>query len=576
MKKIRYILLFCLLGFTIKAQDFTCRVKDSLTFQSRSGSATNDSLDLLFATYVYLNPGGSAYHPFGWRQNAYFSFIGNLSSPFLTLHQPKTIFSALPHLGFAYSFGQNGTQFMHTDFQQAFSKNTLLNFTFEINALGEAIRNGAYRNSFVNLQVLHQQKRNKNNFDFYYQQSIIGLNGGVQDTNDLNFFPINLLNVQKSNAKATQKQAVLRNQFAFNFLKDSTHFLGPAIKNSWQIQHRTFEEKDDLKTIYPEVNIDSLSTRDQYQVVKLSTGAGLFYQSKFFTSEVLANHIYWDYQNLARHNDTNELQLEWNLFANWHKFRLKNNFAYNVLGALGEMNEHLEVSHLTRFLAIRFNYSFAQQLPLIQQRQYFSNNQAWKLTDLDIQTKQELKLDIDLLTKVKVMASVSYLSLANHYFFVQNQWRNDTLNRLNFFSFQLKTGIKWKVFGVQPYIALNVSNSNLLPSVDARLRLFYNKKMFKDKKLDLIIGVEGSYLSGFQLLNYQVPLGVYMPSNNIISTRQTVGLDFFTGIQVNVFRFYLRVENIDYNFKQTNTYTILSLPNAPLFFRLGLTWDFFN
>lgn len=576
MKKIRYILLFCLLSFAVDAQDFTYRAKDSLTFQSRSGSPTNDSLDLLFATYLHLNPGGSVYHPFGWRQTAYFSFISNLSSPFLSLHKPKTIFSALPHLGFAYSFGQNGTQFMHTDFQQAFSKNTLLNFTFEIAALGEVLRNGSARNSFINLQLIHQQKRIKNDLDFYYQQSTIGLNGGVQDTNDLNFFPLTLIAVQKSNAKAVQKQAVLTNQFAFNFLKDSTRFLGPTIKNSWRIQNRVFEEQDDLKAIYSEVNIDSLTTRDQYQVAKLSTGAGLFYQSKLLTSEVLVNHTYWDYQNLARHNDTNEVQVEWNVYTSWRKFHLKNDFTYNVLGALGEMNEHLEVSHLNRFLAIRFNYSYVQQLPLIQQRQYFSNNQAWKLTNLDLQTRQELSLSVDLLAKVKINASVSYLSLANNYFFVDNHWRNDTLSKLDFLSFQLKTGVKWKAFGLQPYVAFNVSKSNLLPSIDTRLRLFYNKKVFKDKKLDFIIGIEGSYLSGFQLLNYQVPLGVYVPGNNIISTREAFGLDFFTGFQVNVFRFFLRVENIDYNLKQTNAYTIMGSPNAPLFFRLGLTWDFFN
>jgi len=195
---------------------------------------------------------------------------------------------------------------------------------------------------------------------------------------------------------------------------------------------------------------------------------------------------------------------------------------------------------------------------------------------LDVQSKQEFKLSVDLLTKIKVNASASYLNLTNYYFFVKNQWRNDTLNKLDFLSLQLKTGVKWRAFGAQPYVAFNVSKSNLLPSMDARLRLFFNKKVFKDKKLDFIIGFEGSYLSGFQLLNYQVPLGIYIPGNTVISTREAFGLDFFTGFQVNVFRFFLRVENIDYNLKQTNAYTILGSPNAPMFFRLGLTWDFFN
>jgi hypothetical protein len=576
VKKIRYILLFCLLSFALEAQYFTYRAKDSLTFQSRSGSSTNDSLDLLFATYVNLNPGGSAYHPFGWRQTDYFSFVNNLSNPFQTLSKPKTVFSALPHLGFAYSFGQNGAQFMHTDYQQAISNYSLINFTFDVNALGEILRNGTYRNSFLNFQFLYQKNRVKNEFDITYQQSTFGLNGGVADTNELSFFPLNLIAVNKSNALSKKTQAFITNQFAFNLLKDSTRFLGPTLKNKWQIQNREFTERDDLASIYSQINIDSSNTRDQYQVAKISSGAGLFFQSKLLTSEVLINHTYWDYQNLARHNDTNELQLEWNLFGTWRNFRLKNDFNYNFIGAKGEMNECLELSHVSRFLVLALKYSFSQFLPLIQQRNYFSNNQDWKLAKLSLQARQELKLSVDLLTKVKVNASVSYLRLDRHYFFIQNQWRNDTLTKLDFLSFQLKTGVKWRAFGVQPYVAFNFSSSKLLPSVDARLRLYLNKKVFKDKKLDFIIGIEGSYLSGFQLLNYQVPLGVFTPMGSLFSTRTNIGFDFFTGIQVNVFRFFLRVENIDYNLKQSTSYTMLGSPTAPMFFRLGLTWDFFN
>ena len=53
-------------------------------------------------------------------------------------------------------------------------------------------------------------------------------------------------------------------------------------------------------------------------------------------------------------------------------------------------------------------------------------------------------------------------------------------------------------------------------------------------------------------------------------------LDFFTGIQIDEFRFYFKFENIDYFWnKQTNLQQI-GYPISPTIIRLGFTWDFFN
>lgn len=578
MKNKYLFLILFFVSFFSKGQDFISVEKDTLKFSSRSGSIKNDSLDLLFTSSLSLNPGGYLHHPFGKNQTNYSCFTHFLSTSFIEIFKPKIIYTTLPHLGFMYSFGSKGVQFMHTDFQHLINKNTLLNFTFEMNALGEMLRNGNYRNSNINLQLLHDKNRFKNHFIFDYQQSTVNINGGITDSLKLAVYPFYLLDVNKNDANSKQIQANLQNQFAFNFLKDSLNFIGLTLKNKWNIQQRTFEETGTMSSIYSNVYIDSFTTRDQFQVAKLTTGIGTFLQFKNFTNELLINHTYWDYQNLARHNDTSEVVFEANTELIFKAVTIKNKFNINLLGAHGEFSNLLSLKYELTKLRFNFHYLFENQLPKIQQRNYFSNNQSWYLSKLTLQQNQEIKFSSEFKSKLNPYFALVYKQLNNNYFFVNETWRNDTLKNLDIFTLQFKLSFNFKAIGIQPLANFNWTSKDFsyAPKYDFRMRLFFNKKLFKAKKLGFTLGFDVSFISQYQLLNYNSTLGIYDFQAINYTSKQNFGIDFFTGFELNVFRFYIKLENIDYIWNDRINWTIKNYPNVPMFFRFGLTWDFFN
>jgi hypothetical protein len=577
----KLICFLLLLTFSkLKAQEFIIENYDTINYNFRSGTSKNDSLDLIFTSLISLNPGGNRFHPFGWNQISYFNFTKQFSESFIEFRKHKILFTALPHLGFVYSFGSKGIQFMHTDFQQLINKNTLLNFNFEMQSIGDMMRNGAFRNSNIDFKILHQSKQWKNHFVLSYQQARIQYNDGLADTSLVNSFPYDFLAVNKSNAFSLQKNVLISNQLAKNFSKDSLRFFGPTLKTEWSIKNRVYEERDDLNAIYSKINIDSFSTRDQFQVAKLSNAIGLYFKNHHLTGEVLIQHKYWDFQNLARHNDTNEISLLQNISFTRNQFKFANNFSFTFLGAIGEIENQLKAKYHLKQSEISFNYLFERKLPAISQRHYFANNHSFQTYQLDLQTRHEVNLLMNLNSKSKYSFGINFLQLNNNYFYIDNVWRNDTLSNLTFLSLKLKADYHFSVFGIQPYASFNISPQNFsyIPQYDFRLRLFFNKKFFKAKKLDFIMGVDLASISSHQLLRVDPTLGIYTLNNftNFGFSNPYYGLDFFMGMQINVFRFYVRVEKIDYLFSDRNQWVISKTPVAPMFFRVGLTWDFYN
>jgi hypothetical protein len=139
---------------------------------------------------------------------------------------------------------------------------------------------------------------------------------------------------------------------------------------------------------------------------------------------------------------------------------------------------------------------------------------------------------------------------------------------------------KVKTFHFDPYLAFNLTSKNIhfVPMLDARLNLYWNKKLFKTKKFDFILGATVRYQTKYNLVAYNNLVDLYQFSStaSMFTFNPIVRLDIFTGFQIDNFRFFARYENIDSFWNKRQNFTTYKYPISQGVIHIGLTWDFFN
>jgi hypothetical protein len=571
-----------LLPFVVFAQQNVLFLKqDTLNISTRTGGNTLDSVDWYHSGSFSLNPGGPLNNPFGNSGSNYL----NVSTIFQSqLHLPKKLkstFTALPHLGFAYSFGSGSLQYLNAEYQQSFKKNTHLNIVYNRSSITAGkgfMRNNSFANDAFQFLVDHQGKRYRNLIYFDFIKADRALNGGIRTDTLIALYGLDFTPVYKENARSINRNLQFGSQHLFALNNDSLVQHGLVYKNKWSIQNRILTEVDTIYGIYNQLNIDSTETRDQFQLARITNAGGYYLNTSKFKVEALIQHGYWRFQNLGVNRDTNEIELQGNLSFDLGKLQFQNDFSLNLAGALGEWSEKATASIKTEKIQQYFSFSVQSSLPSPFVRQYYANNHNWKLNPIETQGKTAFDYEAHLPKWANSSICLGFINLKNNYFYFDSVWRNDTLNSINLLSLNLRSHLKWKVFHWQPQVILNSSTANFgfLPQFDLRSKLFFNKRLFKAKKLDFILGVDLRYQANYKMLNYDVTLDLYRLPAQKVNHEAMFELDFFTGIQIDEFRFYFKFENIDYFWnKQTNLQQI-GYPISPNLIRLGFTWDFFN
>lgn len=559
-------------------------VVDTIKIESRTGGNELDSVPEYHSGVLVLNPGSYSNGLYGNFGNEYENVLNKLGSSQNLLSKQNFIFTAAPHLGFMYSFGSGGIQQLHFEYQQFFSKKFGINLNLNRNSMGEMMREGNFAFSEFQMKTRFVDKRYKNYTLLAFQKFDMNHNGGLDTSASVLEFPLNFLGVNKSSSNLTKandsaKQFRLETEHYFNFLNDSIKGLGLLLHQKWDIYNRIYKESGDLDSVYSIINIDSSETRDQFQFARIDNNLGVYTSGTKFFATASFSHAYWAYQNLGLRRDTVELGFNANLSYKFKSFSLNNQSYYNLAGAKGEKSTILNLNLDQTKFRVHGSFSFSQKLTELFQRSYFANNISWKTTSLSTQNLMRLAGNIELKGKYELKAHVSYSNFSNYYFLLDSVWRNDTLSSLNLLNANIRASFKYKALFFQPTVILNQFSKDLsfLPKLDFRARLGIHKKVFKSQKLDFIAAVDFSYLSSRKLLTYSNSLDLFVLNNGTQSTNANLyKLDFFTGIQVETFRFYVKVENINYLWDRSDSYVFENIPITPFHLRIGLTWDFFN
>ncbi len=487
-------------------------------------------------------------------------------------------FSALPHLGFSYSIGGQGSQFIRAEYNHALTEKTLLNIDYERNSGLGSIRNAGFNNDRVQLQLQRKGQRYSIQIKGAFQSFNTNHPGGIVTDSMIESFGLEFSPVYKENAVSRNRMAEVSVKNYFNVLKDSSTMLGPVTRHAYHVKNRIYSESDTLFGLYNAVHIDSFTTRDQYNLNELGNGAGVYFASKRFYIDGLLQHHYWDYQNLGSHTDTHEVDLTSNVFLHLNILKFSNEFNFNLLGRFNSFYERAKLKYTLNRIEVNAFLRFENNAPSVFQRMYFSNNADYVMNGVENQPLLSVGGDAGysfLQEKIKISFLGEFTSLANPYMFDETNWVNSTGNYI-FSSFGLRSAFKFGVLHFNPTVVYTTSTDNILPEIQAYGRLFIKGKLFKAKKLEALVGVDGSYISSYSTRAYLPHMDTYDWNVNTPGFTPMTNLHAFVSLGISEFRFFVRYENIGYFWSDQTNEVLQNYPVSQPRLRLGLTWDFFN
>ena len=489
----------------------------------------------------------------------------------------KMRFSALPFIGFAYSFGGQGTQFVRANYIQAFTDSLLLNVDYKANVGNGFLRQSAFISSRVNVNLEWKTKRYGLKFTGGFYSDSLTHNGGIRTDTLIESFGLAFTPIRKLDAASSNKYAFagISNYFAFN--SESPSRVGVVTNHHYDIRYRAYHEVDSLDTVYTQINIDPLLTYDRYNLARIQNSAGFFFAQKNKYIDAQVGHTYWSYLNLGRDNDTSEIDIKSSLRWNFGRILIENQLKINLLGGFGAFLDHAKMSYDRAKWNLNASLGYENTAPTPHERNYFANNYSYNLTGfglenrLSIQAGGNYKLKGD---SVTVGGSVGLLSITDAYLFNGSFWnREGVMNAI-------QVGINGQFlvgkFHFHPHVVYSNQAENYLPTIQCNARIFFKSTVFKAKRLLLLIGVDASYHSGFQPRNYIPSMDAYTWNQPTNLTNGMVNAHFFTTIEMSTFRFFVRYENIGYFWTDQTLLSSVGYPIAGQRIRLGLTWTFFN
>lgn len=551
---------------------------DTLTFLSRTGGKI-DTFDLTYTFPLSTLPGGAI-----GQQNAVPSFDFFKSAPSLFLYSPsenKPIWkiSGLPHIGFFYSFGTKGIQFLHADYQQTFRNKSLLNLAVDrsgSSAGNSMIRNGGFSNQSFQLAYRFGTKKLTGHLNGKYYQNTLSLNSGISNDSTWIKQGIGFAPVFKANANSLQKRVNINGELKYGLLKDSSSTqIGLISKHHFSIWNREYNESDTLAGIYSTINIDSSITRDQFQDTKLKNSIGIFGESKQFSASMFISHRYWRFQNLGRNKDTNEISTEFNFGFSQKKLSIESTNYFNIIGAKNEYSSKNSAKWGGAYKYLAVSTSFESMLPSLIQRFYFANNLNY-LNQLEKQGRVDV-CATGSYSFWKIDGSLTLGSLAwkNNLVWENENWKigSESNRTINYIKAKIHFDFDW----LHLYPELRITNgSNYLPKTFLSGRLLVKKKVFTAKKLELMFALDPQLSDKYQLMSYNTLLDNWYFDSNNRSGGQVFTLHSTFTLHIEEFKFFIRAENLQAFWTDRNIEIAQNYYRPTFLLRLGICWDFFN
>ncbi len=575
--------LFCY--SQIQKESFNWTLPESVIFLNSTFS-TLGAIDTMDVNGIYLSssfPLKSTLNRFGLPSIDLLETNESIYTPNFRQRSAIT-FSALPHVGFSYLFGSQGTQLLRANYEQAFKKGFLLNAQ-----IGTDITNGFYRNSGFSqskyaLQLARNSKRHSFFLEAFSGKEVRNWNGGLVSDSQALFFSPDILPVRKNDASSEFRNKKISLTNNINLINDSLRVFAIQTKHFYESNARTYSEQNSIVGNYNSIYFDSTQTSDKYDLNTMENQVGFIFKGsilEFSSHAVLRN---WSYQNLEIKSDTTEFDLRERVQFKNKRFKITNSSSFNLFGAKNAFTIFTEAS--TSFLGckLHFNHLYQKSLPNVFKRYYSSNNVFYKLENFDLQTQQKFRFLVSKsFSKQAVSFDYTLVSFNQNYFFnsLISEWQKDLpVSKAIIHQAKISSDFHFSFLHIYPSYTFTKMDESIdfLPQHTFETRVLIKGGIFKAKKLKGMLGFDFIALSSYKSLTYIPQMGIF--DFNILSQVKansgTMNAGVFTGFEVDKFRFYLRWDNLAYLWANRMQSFVIGSPLPSTQIKLGITWDFWN
>jgi hypothetical protein len=554
---------------TLKAPYKTDGSIDSIDFPSQVLRSTFPSSSLLennrfIAPFLITQIGGAQLNSHNFFQET-----------------PK--FSAIPHIGAAYSFGSQTAQYLRFDYDQVFKGNLCVNFQIKQLSTAGFIRNSAWKNTSISTAILRNSKRYSFLLNAKYFNESRGFCKGVIFDSLANSYPLPLIPVQSESANGsfTQRSINLSHRLDFSYL-DTTLFAGLIVQNTFATMDKYFREKGNLSALYNLIQFDSLETNDHYAQIDLQNNAGFGIKNSLFTVEALITSRYWKYSIHNLQRDTAEFGLKvFGKYGNKSKF-VSNSFQYNLIGGFKAWDNLSVLRWIKGKHDLGISSLLQNSAPLLNQRFCSTNNYLFQLSDFNLQRRLDLRLSYKLaLGSQQIAVHYIFQKATNLLVFNGATWLNSSaLSAVQLQQISLKSNVNLGHFKINPsytYTAMD-ANYRFYPAHLFQTRCLVKGGVFKAKKLKMIGAIDLMASSKFKAPTLNAALGILDFSQLPSATWQAplINGGLMLGIEIETFRFFINMDNLAYFWSDKSSVLVQSYTLPTWQLKVGLIWDFWD
>ncbi len=538
-----------------------------------------DSTDLNIGVHAINIPGGSEGLTFGVPTIYFLSHNFGAQRFYGIQDQNNFKFSGLPHLGFAYSFGSQGTQYIQAEYQQVINNRVFMNLDYRRNNSSGFMRNSGFQHDDLKARFLLRSKFISATLDAYFGSSSVGINGGYVDDSLIRTFSSDLLPVRQGSSVWGSKRTQIEHVNFIPIVKDSIRSVGVIIEESMKILSTRFTESDTLYGIYAFNQFDTLSTYDLFQHSQVGAGAGMFFRSNHHYFKATNTFNYWWLNGNGIKNDTLENNINVVYAFRSKRMILSSEGKINIIGANNEWQEKLKLHYTFPFFKLTSNISISNLLPTTLQRFAVGNNYIPSVNKWNKQMRFASSLVGEKeFQYLNLSLGYGLCSYGDNLMFQDSTWSH--YGGFTAHQIQLKAAgqMKWLKMSANYNYSFTPKSVQWIPDHRLTLRLFAQGNLFKAKKMKAQIGSDLILLSAYDKLSIYAPLNVFLIQSGDIqlSTRGNYFLNLFGGFQIDDFKFFVRVENINALWGDPLQKVQYNYLVPRMQFRLGITWDFFN
>lgn len=523
------------------------------------------------------------------------------SIPFYYLQKPITLLS----------YTQLGEQ-SNGDFKAKFARNFAkgLQLTFDYSRLAMLGENHLYpnaklRNTTLTTGMWYQHKNQRYDAFFTFAASTFEhqQNGGIDSlpppTVELNNPFYATVNLQSGELRHSYRSFAFKQQYLLKKArKDSLGQEGSLVAVVHEIgydnnKYKFFAPRQEADTLfynaYPVFNTNYRGMRSFIHDQAFSNRVAIMWSQIDKTSEkpttYTPNHLeigatyarhYLDIEGSAQQNINRAfLDARWNLRLGSH-LQLNSSGHLGLLKYAGDYRVEAQLL-LSMGKAGLLEGTFVNQLyspSILSEQLNIFNTRLWH-NNWDKTLGTQLGVAYHL-PAIRAKIGANYHLINNYIYYTTTGEAAQTGVPISIFQAQLTKNFLWKHFGINNRVGVQFISENFirLPQLVGQHSIFYKGKWFD--VLNIRIGADLRYNDTYKANYYQPVTGQFQLQDDVLIPFYP-NVDAWLSLQVSNFRFYVKYENLSYQFIQDRAYYLAAqYPYMQSGFRLGLKWNLVN